>query len=48
MINDISKSDRQTILDILKGICTIFVIVIFIFGLYSQPFVDFFSKIAGL
>ena len=27
---------------------TIFVIVIFIFGLYSQPFVDFFSKIAGL
>lgn len=27
MINDISKSDRQTILDILKGICIIFVIV---------------------
>lgn len=27
---------------------TIFAIVIFIFGLYSQPFVDFFMKVAGL
>ena len=27
---------------------TIFAIVIFIFGMYSQPFVDFFAQVAGI